>query len=146
MQHPSRFFLATIALAALQLISAMSKSSEIISSASTTIPGSCHDVIIDYKRVWKTVEIGHFKNFFHLRNALYEAGIAVGDKADEIMARPSFQTSSSKIKFDLTVYSANDLGLREAEVSQSTNLRTGTMSWTRALHYGNCTSVTLALS
>jgi hypothetical protein len=80
---------------------------------------NCAPATIGRKPVWKTVAIGTFKDYFRLRNALDDAGIAVGTSADEILARPSFEVSRKRIDYELVTYSANDLGFGEDRVSQS---------------------------
>jgi hypothetical protein len=80
---------------------------------------NCFNITISPKPVWKTITIGIFKSFFELRSALDNAGIAVGDLADEILARPSFEPSKLKTKFDLTIYTANELGVEEGWALQS---------------------------
>ena len=79
----------------------------------------CGDATTGRRPVWKTVTIGAFKDYFRLRNALDEAEIAVGTSADEILARPSFETSPKRINYELVIYSANDLGFKEDRVPQS---------------------------
>ena len=80
---------------------------------------TCRDLSVNYKPKWRTVSIGTFKNTFELRNALDAAGIHVGDSADEILARPNFNTSSTRLEYDLVVYSAKELGLVEESVSHA---------------------------
>jgi hypothetical protein len=61
--------------------------------------------------VWKTITLGEFANSFVLRNALDAADCAIGDLAEEILARPAFTLVSTKTDVDLVVVSVAELGL-----------------------------------
>ena len=50
-------------------------------------------------------------NSFALRNALDAAGCDIGDLAEEILARPAFTLTSTKMDVDLVVLSAAELGV-----------------------------------
>ena len=50
-------------------------------------------------------------NSFALRNALDAAGCGIGDLAEEILARPAFTLTSTKMDVDLVVLSAAELGV-----------------------------------
>jgi hypothetical protein len=62
--------------------------------------------------VWKTIRIGTFADSFALRNALDAAGCAVGDSAEEILARPDFTLSTTKTEVELVAVSAAELGFQ----------------------------------
>jgi DNA-binding CsgD family transcriptional regulator len=107
------------AFIALALFSNACEADDLHSSKLATSQESCLGATLNDKPTWKKIAIGNFKNFFDLRHALHQAEISVGDKADEILARPSFKTSKSRIEFDLTVSSAKDLGIQDQWASQS---------------------------
>jgi hypothetical protein len=62
--------------------------------------------------VWKTITIGTFANSFALRNALDAAGCAIGDAAEEILARPGFTVCTTKADVELIAVSAAELGFQ----------------------------------
>src|SRR5262245_34720839 len=51
--------------------------------------------------VWKTITIGTFANSFALLNALDAAGCAIGDSAQQVLARPAFTVSAAKASVEL---------------------------------------------
>jgi hypothetical protein len=61
--------------------------------------------------VWKTITIGRTTSSFALRNALDAAGCGIGDLAEEILARPAFTLTSTKMDVDFVVLSAAELGV-----------------------------------
>jgi len=63
-----------------------------------------------FRNVWKTITLGQFVDTFALRNALDAAGCGIGDLAEEILARPSFALSATKVDVDLVVASGVELG------------------------------------
>jgi hypothetical protein len=65
---------------------------------------------------WKTITIGTFANSFALLNALDAAGCAIGDSAEEILARPAFTVSTTKTDVELLAVSAAELGFMTATV------------------------------
>lgn len=68
-------------------------------------------------KAWKTITIGEFANSLALRNALDDAGCGIGDLAEEILARPTFTVTSTKIDVDLIVVSAAELGVQTETTS-----------------------------
>jgi hypothetical protein len=62
--------------------------------------------------VWKTIAIGTFANSFALLNALDTAGCAIGDSAQEILARPAFTVSATKTSVELVAVSVAELGFQ----------------------------------
>ncbi len=62
--------------------------------------------------VWKTITVGTFANSFALRNALDAAGCGIGDRAEEILARPAFTVSATKTDVELVAVSAAELGFQ----------------------------------
>jgi hypothetical protein len=76
--------------------------------------------------VWKTITIGTFTNSFALLNALDAAGCAIGDSAEEILARPAFTVSTTKTDVELVAVSAAELlgfALAAAEVAPQLRLQ-----------------------
>jgi hypothetical protein len=65
---------------------------------------------------WKTITVGTFANSFALLNALDAAGCAIGDSAEEILARPAFTVSTTKTDVELLAVSAAELGFMTATV------------------------------
>jgi hypothetical protein len=61
---------------------------------------------------WKTITIGTFASSFALLNALDAAGCAIGDSAEEILARPAFTISTTKTDVELVAVSAAELGFQ----------------------------------
>jgi len=62
--------------------------------------------------VWKTITVGKFANSFDLINALDAAGCSIGDSAGEIIARPAFTLSATKVDVELFAVSAAELGFK----------------------------------
>ena len=62
--------------------------------------------------IWKTITIGQYKGANAIRVAIDAAPcpIAIGDQADEIIGRPAFPFSRTKVDIDLVVVSVTDLG------------------------------------
>jgi hypothetical protein len=62
--------------------------------------------------IWKTVTIGEYKGANAVRAAIDAAPcpIAMGDLADEILGRPAFPFSRTKMEVDLVVVSVSELG------------------------------------
>jgi hypothetical protein len=75
-------------------------------SAHTPIPIASADAV----PVWKTIAAGTFANSFALRNALASAHCAIGESAEQILARPAFTLSAAKTNVELIAVSAADLG------------------------------------
>lgn len=73
--------------------------------------GSARDV-----RTWKTIAIGSFANSIALRNALDAVGCNIGGLAAEVLARPAFTVSSSRIDVELVAVSAVELGFKTDSV------------------------------
>lgn len=62
--------------------------------------------------VWKTITIGTLANFFALSNAPDAAGCAIGNSANEILARPTFTFSDMKANVGFLAVSAAELGFQ----------------------------------
>jgi uncharacterized protein YjiS (DUF1127 family) len=60
---------------------------------------------------WKTIAIGTFKDSFALRDAMNAMGCSVGNSVDEVLARPTFTLSGTKVDVALVTVSAAELGL-----------------------------------
>jgi hypothetical protein len=62
--------------------------------------------------IWKTITIGDYKDANAVRAAIDAAPcpIAIGDQADEIIGRPAFPFSRSRVDVDLVVVSVAELG------------------------------------
>jgi hypothetical protein len=60
--------------------------------------------------VWKRITLGTYKGPNAVRNAFDAARMHIGDTADEILGRPAFPFSRTKIELDLVVVTAADLG------------------------------------
>jgi hypothetical protein len=60
--------------------------------------------------VWKRVTLGTFNSANAIREALETAHVHIGDSANEILGRPSFALSRTKIESDLVVVAVSDLG------------------------------------
>jgi len=67
--------------------------------------------------VWKTITVGKFANSFALIDALDAAGCSIGGSAGEILARPAFALSATKMDVELFAVSAADLGFRAGTAS-----------------------------
>ncbi|MEZ0037060.1 hypothetical protein ABIF68_007430 [Bradyrhizobium japonicum] len=65
---------------------------------------------------WKTIAVGTFGNSVGLRNALDAVGCNIGGLAAEVLARPAFAVSSSKMDVELVVVSAVQLGFKTDSV------------------------------
>jgi hypothetical protein len=65
---------------------------------------------------WKTITVGTFANSFALLDALDAAGCAIGDSAAEILARPAFRLSTTKMDVELVAVSAAELGFQTETV------------------------------
>lgn len=115
MQSSRRYLLALLVCAASSLLSLPSGADAI--QDITSVAETCDRIAISKRPVWKTVTVGEFGDYFRLRNALDEAEIAVGDSADAVLARPSFEISRKRMEYELVIYSANDLGLKADQAS-----------------------------
>jgi hypothetical protein len=62
--------------------------------------------------VWKTITLGKFASSFALIDALDAAGCSIGGAAGEILARPTFTLSTTKIDLELFVVSVAELGVQ----------------------------------
>ena len=60
--------------------------------------------------VWKAVKVGTFANIFALLGALDAAGCSLGDAAAQIVARPAFTLSSTRMEVELVAVSVAELG------------------------------------
>jgi hypothetical protein len=67
--------------------------------------------------VWKTMTVGSFPDLFALRNALDAVGCGIADPTWEILARPSFTLSATKVDVELLAVSAAELGFQNETAS-----------------------------
>jgi hypothetical protein len=81
---------------------------------SVVAPGSAHAEprVADFQ-IWKRITLGTYKGVNGVRDALDAANIRVGASADEILGRPGFHFSKTRIPMDLVVLTAVDLGLEK---------------------------------
>jgi hypothetical protein len=79
-------------------------------------PGSAahpapHKTLADFP-VWKRITIGTHNGVNGARVALEAARMGVGDSADEILGRPAFPFSRTKVDLDLVILTPRDIGLQ----------------------------------
>lgn len=67
--------------------------------------------------VWKTIQLGTFKDTFALGNAMSAMGCGVGNAAAEILARPAFTLSPKRAELELVALSVAELGFQGATAS-----------------------------
>jgi hypothetical protein len=72
---------------------------------------------IAYVPIWKRITIGTYNGVNHIRIALDDARMRIGDSADEILGRPAFPFSKTETQLDLVVLTATDLGFQEGYTS-----------------------------
>jgi hypothetical protein len=63
--------------------------------------------------VWKRITLGTHKGVNALRDALDATNIRIGESADEILGRPAFRFSKTRVPLDLVVLNAVDLGFEK---------------------------------
>lgn len=73
------------------------------------------DTYIAIWPVWKTISLGTYTSHVEMFDALDEAGVHIGDMADEVLHRPAFTLSKVKMDVQLVVLTASDLGFGERE-------------------------------
>jgi hypothetical protein len=66
---------------------------------------------------WKRITLGTHKGVNAFRQALEDARMRVGDSADEILGRPAFPYSKTKMDVDLVVLSVAELGFEDGWAS-----------------------------
>jgi hypothetical protein len=66
--------------------------------------------------VWKTISVGTTASALALRNALDAANCGVGDLAEQILARPAFTVSRTRLDVDLVPLSGVELGFAAKQV------------------------------
>jgi hypothetical protein len=66
--------------------------------------------------VWKTISVGTKTSSFALRNALDAANCGIGDLAEQILARPAFTVSRTRLDVDLVPLSGLELGFQAKPV------------------------------
>lgn len=66
--------------------------------------------------VWRTITVGTTTSALALRNILDAAGCGVGDLAGQILARPAFAVSPTRMDVNLVSLSAAGLGFRTKTV------------------------------
>jgi hypothetical protein len=64
--------------------------------------------------IWKRVTLGTLNSVNDIRDALEAAHVHIGDAANEVLGRPAFTFSQTKIESDLVVVAVTDLGFGEA--------------------------------
>jgi hypothetical protein len=67
--------------------------------------------------IWKRVTLGTLNSAHAVRDALEAAHVHIGDAANEVLGRPAFTFSQTKIESDLVVVAVTDLGFGEAGAS-----------------------------
>jgi hypothetical protein len=67
--------------------------------------------------IWKHITLGTFNDVNAMREALETAHVHIGDSANEVLGRPAFTWSHSKIESDLVVVAVADLGFGERGAS-----------------------------
>jgi hypothetical protein len=80
--------------------------------ASVSAPPGVAPVSVSQAPIWKTITIGEYRGANAIRAAIDAAPcpIAIGDQADEILGRPAFPFSRTKVDVDLVVISVAELG------------------------------------
>lgn len=71
--------------------------------------------------IWKTVTLGTYANARGLREALLAAQCGIGDLAGDILYRPAFKVSRTRMELDLVVRSVAELGFG-ADGASSANI------------------------
>jgi hypothetical protein len=66
--------------------------------------------------IWKTISVGTTRSALELRSALDAADYGVGDLAGQVLARPAFAPSRTKMDVSLVNLSAVELGFRPETV------------------------------
>jgi hypothetical protein len=64
--------------------------------------------------IWKRITLGSYKGVNSVRAALDSARMRIGDSADEILGRPGFVFSKSRMDVSLVVLTVADLGFEKA--------------------------------
>lgn len=85
-----------------QVESAAASESELASAARSEIVAG--------RPVWKRVTLGRYRGVNAVRTALDAARVRVGDRADEVLGRPTFAFSTTPVMVDLIVLTPADLG------------------------------------
>jgi hypothetical protein len=67
--------------------------------------------------IWKHITLGTFNDVNAMRAALETAHVHIGDSANEVLGRPAFTWSHTKIESDLVVVAVADLGFGEGGAS-----------------------------
>jgi hypothetical protein len=67
--------------------------------------------------IWKHITFGTFSGVNAMRAALETAHVHIGDSANEVLGRPTFAWSQTKIESDLVVVAVSDLGFGETGAS-----------------------------
>jgi hypothetical protein len=67
--------------------------------------------------IWKHITLGTLNDVNAMREALETAHVHIGDSANEVLGRPAFAWSHSKIESDLVVVAVADLGFGERGAS-----------------------------
>lgn len=67
--------------------------------------------------IWKHISLGTFNGVNAMRAALETAHVHIGDSANEVLGRPAFTWSHTKIESDLVVVAVADLGFGERGAS-----------------------------
>jgi hypothetical protein len=83
----------------------------------TAVPADARPVIVNSALavpVWRRIATGTFANSFALLSALDAAGCAIGNSAEEILARPAFTVGASRTTVELFAVSPAELGFKTA--------------------------------
>jgi hypothetical protein len=83
---------------------------EFAAAAGQQSAGPARSEILADRPVWKRITLGHHRSVHTLRAALGAARMHVGDTADEILGRPAFSFSTTRMPADLVVVTLADLG------------------------------------
>ncbi len=79
--------------------------------AAAANPESASDV-----PVWKTITVGTTVSVVALHDALDAVGCGMGDQAGQVLARPAFALSPTRVEVNLVSLSAAELGFRSETV------------------------------
>src|SRR5690349_24189618 len=83
----------------------------------TAVPADARPMVVKSAfavPVWRRITTGTFANSFALLSALDAAGCAIGNSAEEILARPAFTVGALKTTVELFAVSAAELGFQTA--------------------------------
>jgi len=64
-------------------------------------------------KIWKTVKLGTMKDADEFRKAIKALGYKIGDLGNDILGKPAFRVSKTKVKVDLVNVSVAELGFKD---------------------------------